>query len=81
MRAACPRGDNVFLDNVGGGIYNDVHASISIKSRVVVCGGISRYQEAVLQTGPANYFNLVFQRARMEGFLVTDYLSEFEMAR
>ena len=52
-----------------------------LNARVVVCGGISRYQEAVLPPGPANYFNLVFQRARMEGFLVTDYQSEFAMAR
>jgi hypothetical protein len=72
---------NVFFDNVGGGILNDVLACIALNARVVVCGGISRYQEAVLPPGPANYFNLVFQRARMEGFLVTDYQSEFAMAR
>ena len=81
VRAACPGGVNVFFDNVGGGILNDVLACIALNARVVVCGGISRYQEAVLPPGPANYFNLVFQRARMEGFLVTDYQSEFAMAR
>ena len=68
VRAACPGGVNVFFDNVGGGILNDVLACIALNARVVVCGGISRYQEAVLPPGPANYFNLVFQRARMRVF-------------
>ena len=48
---------------------------------MVICGGISRYEQAVLPPGPANYFNLVFQRATMSGFLVTDYISEFAAAK
>ena len=81
VRGACPQGVNVFFDNVGGSILNDVLSCIALNARVVICGGISRYQEAVLPPGPANYFNLVFQRARMEGFLVTDYKAEFSIAR
>ena len=81
IRAACPSGVNVFFDNVGGTILNDALACIALNARVVICGGISRYEQAVLPAGPANYFNLVFQRSTMSGFLVTDYASEFPAAR
>ena len=81
IRAACPGGVNVFFDNVGGTILNDALACIALNARVVICGGISRYEQAVLPAGPANYFNLVFQRASMSGFLVTDYAAEFAVAK
>ena len=55
---------------------NDVLARIALNARVVVCGGISRYQAEGLPTGPANYMNLIFQRATMSGFLMSDYVSE-----
>jgi NADPH-dependent curcumin reductase CurA len=81
IRETCPSGVNVYFDNVGGSILNDALACIALNARVVICGGISRYQEAVLPPGPANYFNLVFQRASMLGFLVTDYAADFPAAR
>ncbi len=80
LKELCPKGIDVFFDNVGGSILNDVLARIALNARVVVCGGISRYEAAVLPPGPANYMNLVFQRATMAGFLVTDYTSEFSRA-
>ena len=53
IRAACPKGVNVFFDNVGGTILNDALACIALNARVVICGGISRYEQAVLPAGPA----------------------------
>ena len=50
-------------------------------ARVVVCGGISRYETGNMPAGPQNYFNLIFKRARMEGFIVSDWASEFPWAR
>jgi NADPH-dependent curcumin reductase CurA len=80
LKAACPSGVNVFFDNVGGSILNDVLARIALHARVVICGGISRYQAEQLPPGPANYMNLVFQRATMSGFLMSDYMHEAPMA-
>ncbi len=80
LKETCPNGVNVFFDNVGGSILNDVLARIALNARVVICGGISRYQAEELPPGPANYMNLVFQRATMEGFLVTDYMAEAPIA-
>ena len=49
-------------------------------ARVVLCGGISRYNEEKPSPGPTNYLSLVIQRARMEGFIVLDYLPRFGKA-
>jgi NADPH-dependent curcumin reductase CurA len=43
----------------------------------VLCGGISGYNEATPPPGPRNLMNLVIQRARMEGFIILDYLPRF----
>ncbi len=43
-------------------------------ARVVICGAISQYNAEGGMTGPKNYMNLLVNRARMEGFLVGDYL-------
>jgi NADPH-dependent curcumin reductase CurA len=80
LKETCPNGVNVFFDNVGGAILNDVLARIALHARVVICGGISRYQADSLPPGPSNYMNLVFQRATMSGFLMTDYMNEAPMA-
>ncbi len=72
-----PDGINVIFDNVGGKILNDMLARIATGARVVICGGISRYESGTLPAGPENYFNLVFRRARMQGFIVIDWASEF----
>ncbi len=81
IRAAAPNGVNVIFDNVGGSILNDMLSQIATRARVVICGGISRYETGSLPAGPQNYFNLVFRRARMEGFIVLDWAAEFPAIR
>ncbi len=77
LKALAPGGINVIFDNVGGTILNDMLSRIATHARVVICGGISRYESGGLPAGPENYFNLIFRRARMEGFIVLDWASEF----
>ncbi len=81
IKALAPGGVNVIFDNVGGPILNDMLAQIATGARVVICGGISRYETGTLPAGPENYFNLVFRRARMEGFIVIDWAAEFPALR
>ncbi len=73
----CPRGINVYFDNVGGEILDACLARLAMKARVVLCGGISAYNEVEPPPGPRNLMALVLQRARMEGFIVIDYLPRF----
>lgn len=77
LKESCPKGVDVIFDNVGGTILNDMLACIATNARVVICGGISRYETGNLPAGPENYFNLVFRRASMAGFIVLDWADEF----
>lgn len=74
LSALCPAGIDVFYDNVGGNVLDAVLARINVKARVVLCGGISRYNDSAPALGPSNYLNLIVKRSRMEGFLIFDYL-------
>ncbi len=80
LRATCPDGIDVYFDNVGGEILDDCLAQLSMKARVVLCGAISQYNED-RTVGPRNYLNLIVKRARMEGFLILDYLDRFPEAQ
>jgi NADPH-dependent curcumin reductase len=75
LSALCPNGIDVFFDNVGGTVLNEVLARINLKARIVLCGSISKSDTSEAQPGPANYSNLVARRGRMEGFTGLDYPS------
>ncbi len=75
LRALCPSGIDVFFDNVGGPVLDLVLLQLALRGRVVLCGGISHYNDARPTPGPANYLALVSKRGRMEGFIVLDFLS------
>jgi NADPH-dependent curcumin reductase CurA len=72
----CPAGIDVYFDNVGGEILDAVLAHLAIGARIAVCGAISTYNQDE-PTGVHNTPNLIMQRARMEGFLVLDYVDRF----
>ena len=78
----CPKGIDVYFDNVGGEILDSALARLADRARVVLCGAISQYNEAagVFGAGPRNYFNLIFHGARMEGFLVFHFAKRYPEA-
>ena len=71
----CPKRVDVFFDNVGGEILDAVLSKIAMHGRVVICGAISQYNNPRFR-GPNNYMALLTYRARMEGFVVFDYVKE-----
>lgn len=73
LRALCPKGIDVYFDNVGGAILDHALASLAMHGRVVLCGAIATYNDDAL-TGPKNYLALLLKRARMEGFIILDYI-------
>jgi NADPH-dependent curcumin reductase CurA len=77
LHELCPNGIDVFFDNVGGEILDAALGTLAQRARVVLCGGISAYNEAEPPPGPRNLMNLVITRSRMEGFIVIDYLARF----
>src|SRR5438552_2349283 len=58
LRELCPNGIDVFFDNVGGEILDAALARLAMRGRVVLCGGIARYNDAAPVPGPKNYLNL-----------------------
>jgi NADPH-dependent curcumin reductase CurA len=81
VRELAPAGIDILWDNVGGQLLDDLLARIARRARIVICGGIARYQQSGRPPGPANYFNIVFRSARMEGFLMSDFASELDAGR
>jgi NADPH-dependent curcumin reductase CurA len=71
----CPDGIDVFFDNVGGPVLDEALARIARGARIVICGAISRYNDEKPAPGPSNYYRVVAQRARIEGFVVMDFFA------
>ena len=71
----CPEGVDIYFDNVGGPISDEVLMHINQKARVVLCGAISQYNEEPNNMyGMKNYFSLIINRGKAEGFIILDYL-------
>ncbi|KAI6013465.1 hypothetical protein BKA83DRAFT_4361875 [Pisolithus microcarpus] len=69
---------DVYFDNVGGEILDLALTRLNRHARIVLCGAISAYNATA--PGLRNYMTLIAQRAKMEGFIVFDYESEYPMA-
>ncbi len=80
LKAHCPKGVDIYFDNVGGEILDHVLAKLAPKARIVICGAISQYNNLTAVQGPKNYMSLLVNRARMEGFVVFDYAERFPQA-
>jgi NADPH-dependent curcumin reductase len=80
LKAHCPKGVDIYFDNVGGEILDAVLTRINRKARIIVCGAISQYNNTTPVKGPANYLSLLVNRARMEGIVVFDYADRYPVA-
>ena len=80
LKRECPKGVDVYFDNVGGDILDAVLSRLAPKARVIICGAISQYNNKEAVKGPTNYLSLLVNRARMEGFVVMDYAPKFAAA-
>ena len=80
LRKHCPKGIDVYFDNVGGDILDAVLTQIARKARIVLCGAISQYNNTGPIKGPSNYLSLLVNRGRMEGMVVFDYADRYGQA-
>ena len=80
LRQHCPKGIDVFFDNVGGETLNTVLPQMRRHGRIAICGAISQYNNTEAVEGPSNYMSLLVSRSRMEGFVVFDYAQQYGAA-
>jgi NADPH-dependent curcumin reductase len=76
----CPKGIDIYFDNVGGEILDAALAHLARHARVVICGAISQYNVNGAMRGPANYMSLLVNHASMTGFVFSDYLDRLPEA-
>jgi NADPH-dependent curcumin reductase CurA len=76
LRDACPKGIDVYFDNVGGDVLKAVLKLINQNARIPLCGIISQYNATELPPGP-NLAPILFNRALIKGFIVSDHLDRF----
>ena len=74
LKELCPKGIDVFFDNVGGELLDAALARLALRGRVVLCGAIARNNDQAPSAGPKYLGNLIIQRGRMEGFIVLDFM-------
>ena len=79
IRELAPKGVNVVFENVGGEILDAALANLAMRARIILCGGISSYNDTgeARSAGLLNYMNITVMRARLEGFIVLDYAPRF----
>jgi len=80
LQRHCPKGVDIYFDNVGGEILDAVLAQIARGARIVICGAISQYNNTGPIKGPSNYLSLLVNRASMKGMLVLDYAELYAAA-
>lgn len=80
LRKHCPKGTDVYFDNVGGAILDAALANLARGARIVICGAISQYNNTGPVTGPSNYMSLLVNRATMKGMMVFDYADRYAQA-
>ena len=73
---ACPDGIDMLFENVGGPVLDLALERINRRARIALCGLVSSYNGGGMQRTGA-LMQLVNKSARMEGFLLTDYIDRY----
>lgn len=81
LKKTCNDGVDIYFDNVGGEISDSVMYMLNDRSRIVLCGQISLYNQNRISMGPRLNAQLIIKRAKMQGFIVYDYKEKFGKAR
>jgi len=81
LKEACPKGIDIYFENVGGKVFEAVFPLLNSFSRIPVCGLISAYNATELPEGPDQtpilMRAILTKRLTFRGFIVSDYWSQY----
>jgi NADPH:quinone reductase len=78
LKELCPKGIDVYFDNVGGAVTDAVIPLLNVRARMAICGQISQYNQEKPEPGPRWLWALIVKQARAEGFLVFQFADKYQ---
>ncbi|QJQ07407.1 NADP-dependent oxidoreductase [Undibacterium piscinae] len=76
LAAACPKGIDVYFENVGGAVFDAVLPLLNTAARVPLCGLIAHYNDTALPEGPDRLGlltrTILTKRIKLQGFIIFD---------
>jgi len=76
LHHACPKGIDVYWENVGGPVQQAVFPRLTDFARMVMCGMVAEYNDVEPRPGP-NLMSAVRKRIKIQGFIVGDRWQRF----
>jgi NADPH-dependent curcumin reductase len=80
LKEACPKGIDVYFENVGGAVWDAVFPLLNDFSRIPVCGLVAQYNMTELPSGPDRtpvlMRAILSKRLLLRGFIVSDFASQ-----
>jgi NADPH-dependent curcumin reductase len=76
LKEACPKGIDVYFENVGGAVFEAVFPLLNAFARVPVCGLIAQYNDTeatVPKWASSMMRNVLTKRLTIRGFIVSDF--------
>jgi len=70
----CPRGVDIYFDNVGGDTLDAAMGSMNRHGRIIVCGQISQYNQQKPHETFSHMRRFLVNRLRMQAFIISDFL-------
>lgn len=78
LEKTCPKGVDIYFDNVGGEISDAVFSQLNFHSRVALCGQIAHYNDTEIKMGPRFLTNFLKRSVLLKGFIISNYTDRHE---
>ena len=80
LAAACPKGIDIYMENVGGAVFDAVQPLLNLNARIPICGLIAHYSGAGMEGRdrlPGVMADTLFKRLKIEGFIIFDAYPQY----